>query len=120
MQTNRGRSLRPARSRAMQRYRAPHQPPACELWARIGDAVRDLNAGTLDVAAFEAAIRQTLLRSAELTVAREISLPDAERINRLGALALRQAQRIARNTNDPVDDPPPPAGAPERAPSMLE
>jgi hypothetical protein len=104
----------------MQRYRAPHQPLACELWARIIDVVRDLNAGRLDVAAFEAVVRQTLLRSAELTVAREISLPDAERINRLGAFALRRAQRIARITSGPVDDPPMPGGGPARAASMLE
>jgi hypothetical protein len=112
--------FRPARSRAVQPYQAPHHPTACELWARIGDAVRDLNAGTLDIAAFNAVVRQALLRSADLTVARTISLPDAERINRRGAVALRQAQCSSANANGPVDDLPMPARAPERASSMLK
>jgi hypothetical protein len=60
------------------------------------------------------------LKSADLTVAREISLPDAERINRLGAFALRQAERIARVANSPPDDPPPHGAAPSRVASMLE
>ena len=104
MQIQQRRSLRTVRSRAVQPYQAPHHPAACELWARIGDAVRDLNAGMLDVATFNAVVRQALLRSADLTVARAISLPDAERINRLGAFALRQAQCISANTTGPVDD----------------
>ncbi len=120
MQIHQRRLLRPARSRAVQPYQAPHHPPACELWARIGDAVRDLNAGTLDIATFNAVVRQALVRSADLTVARAISLPDAERINRLGAFALRQPQCISANATGPADALPMPARAPERAPSMLK
>lgn len=114
MQTRKGRLLRPVQSRASRRYRAPHLPPGCDLWAQIGGAIRDLNAGTIDVDALNAIVRECLLRSAELTVAREISLPDAERINLLGAFALRQAQRIARVTTDPPGDPVTHAATPER------
>jgi len=120
MQTHQGRLFRPVRSRAVQHYRAPLHPRASELWARVGDAVRDLNAGRVDASTFNAVVRQVLLRSAELTVAREISLADAERVNRLGAFALRQAQRISANTNGPLDDPGTPARGTERAASMLK
>jgi hypothetical protein len=79
-----------------------------------------LNAGRVELSAFNAVVRQALLRSAELTVAREISLPDAERINRLGASALRQAQRISANADGRLDGPPMPARAPERVGSTLK
>jgi len=57
--------------------------------------MRDFNGGTLELPAFHAIVRECLVTSADLTVAREISLPDAERINHLGAFALRQSRRTS-------------------------
>jgi|KBSMisStandDraft_5_1062788.scaffolds.fasta_scaffold65956_2 hypothetical protein len=92
MQTYHGRLPRPVQSRAFRLSRAPHHPPAIDVWSAINDAIRDFRAGKIDFAALQAVVRRCLARSAELTVARAISLPDAERINYLGAFALRQSQ----------------------------
>ena len=73
------------------RLREPLSKPARELWDEIRCAMHNLEAGTIALSAFDALIRERMRRTAELTIRCQISVVDAEHLNRLAAAAQRHA-----------------------------